>query len=128
MEILGMLVAALILTCMLTFVVEGCKQPQVVKADTGEIVQESNKLQKVVEYDVAGDDNDFDVVELKRGDITYLVFVDYQTGMHVINYTMDSLEVSFQKEHLDKTPQTGFLTDGDELMRSTKNTNSWSSR
>lgn len=104
-----------------------CKESKVVKADTGEVINEGPPPAKT--YDAKGDNNIFDVVELKRGDVTYLVFIrgDGVSGIEVVNYTLDSLEVSFQKEHLDKTFNERFEFDESDLVRSIKNTHSWSS-
>jgi hypothetical protein len=125
MKRIPLFVWAVVIAIAAPLVIACCGEPKVVKADTGEIVQESNKL-NVRMYDPSGDNNAFDVIELKRGPVTYLIILRSQTGLQIVNYTLDSLEVAFHKEHLDKAFEEGFQTnDLDLVIRSTKNTNSW---
>lgn len=128
MKIVAIILSISALVCLIAagFALEGCSQPQVVKADTGEIVDEGNQL-KSKEYDLPNTDYDLRVIEYFKGGVHYLLFSRGPDNIAVVNYTLDSLEVAFHVEHLDKASEEGFEEDEQNLVRSTKNTHSWSS-
>lgn len=100
-ETVGVVVAAFILAFLVVFSTKGCSEPKIVKADTGEVIQESNKL-KSREYDLSGTDYDLRVIDYSKGGVHYLIFSRGVDNIAVVNYTLDSLEVAFHVEYLDK--------------------------
>ena len=83
---------------LLSLIGAGCEEhPKTVNAETGEVVQESNRLEGTKLYTQRLPlSSSVGVVEYKRGNMVYLIIESSHAGsVEVVNYTLDSIEMSW---------------------------------
>jgi len=103
------------IAAILAVIAMSCAQSEVVNAETGQVVQESNSLKgRRYHTTVAPSSVNMGVMEYKRGGMTYL-FIEGSTGLCAVNYTLDSIELSYHQDETGPIPQ--------EEIPKTSNTN-----
>lgn len=72
-----------------------------VNAETGEVVKEGSQLNSKI-YKLKETDDGLRIVEYSRGGMKYLVFTRGSGSLVIINYTLDSIELTYHQTPSDE--------------------------